>query len=140
MKGIPRKITNEECRLFNELAEANRGKRLSLKELYEIMSVFSNHRNLTERFINFNPSPIIIKLQKGCYKFPDSPVFIGKMQNAWEYKTPKKEIKVTKSMLEEAIDLCKENGLKVLQKDFDLDAALNNPERPVSTFIKWIEL
>jgi len=140
MKGVPREITQEECRLFNEIAEENRGKRLSLKELMDTMSVFTNHVRLTEKFINFHPSPIIIKLQKGCYKFPDSPVFIKKMQNAWEYKTPKKEIKVTKSMLEEAIELCKENGLKVLQKDFDLDAALNNPERPVSTFIKWVEL
>ena len=145
MKGIPRIISEEECALFNRLRDKYKDKVFSYKELLTLfMQHFINPQELLNRFIKYK-FPVIIRLEKGKYKFPEKPVYIQVLQNAWEYKAPKKEESVSFSKsLEEEIDdailLLSENGYKVLKKILDAEEALRNPNEPVSSFIHWEEV
>ena len=133
-----RKFSKDEAKLFNQICQENRGKEFSYKNLVELFKEFKSVNEFIQRLIAFPPSPIIIKVRRGCYRLPTQPVYIEKLQRAWDYVAPKKEEK--KSEIEKAIELLKQNGFKVLQKDFDLEKALESPNKPVEDFIVWQEL
>lgn len=133
-----RKITKDEAKLFNEICQKNSSRNLSWTEMTELFKEFKSVNEFLQKLITFPTSPIIVKIKRGCYRLPEKPVYIEKLQRAWDYVPPKKEEK--KSEIEKAVELLKQNGFRVLQKDFDLEKALASPERPVEEFILWQEL
>lgn len=138
MKGIPRIFTKEDAILINEIRQQNPGI-ITYRKLVEILRPLGNTVALIERFSKCT-SPIIIKVGVGKYKFQDNPIYFDKMNNAWKEDQKKEKDKKKPSEIEEAIELLKKKGFKVLRQDFDLDGALENPDLPVSRFIEWTEL
>lgn len=132
-----RNWTPESCTQYNKIMEPYRGKTVEYKKLMEILKPVGNPSLIIKRFSEFTPSPLLIKKNKGMYLVPNYPILHEKIKNAWKYKENKQNQVVD---VKSAISLLKLEGYKVLQQDFDLDAALAHPNKPVSDFIKWNEL
>lgn len=138
-------ITNEEISTFNMLREKNVGRLISYRELKKLFEDnFSGAQLLFKKVIK---SGIIIKHKTGFYKFPEKPVHIQALQKVWDSvkiqkvsSTPKEEETSLEERIEDAILFLSEHGYKVLKRSFDKDEAFKHPEKPVSTFIKWVEI
>lgn len=142
--GRPRRvITQEECQRLNSLRVIYKGQALSYPQITEILKEELGWKSyyLIQQLI----SKLFIKVDRGVYAFPKEPVFIGKIQGVFDsiadkrkkaYEEEKKapEVVIT-NPISEAIKLLKENGYKVIKQKFDLEAALQNPDSPVSDFI-----
>ena len=135
MRGIAKVFSKEDCAKINTIFKQHSGEVVSYSKLLNLLSPVENTVAVIQKFTNFH-SPIIQKIGRGKYRIPMQPIYLEKMQNAWDYKGDKKK----EDPIEKAIHLLKENDYKVLQKDFDLDGALKSPDKPVNEFIKWIEL
>ena len=109
------------------------------KDLEELLRKELNWKDsgLTTAVIN----TVFTKVGRGQYLFPTDPIYIGKIQNAFDLRTKTRKNweaeKVSKlnQPIKEAIKLLKDNGFKVIKETFDLKEALENPTRPVSDFI-----
>ena len=134
--GRKRSWSKENCAAVNKALEQYRGKKLTFKQLVKVLEPVGNSVRIIQRFTSC-PTPIILKEKKGVYVIPKEPIYFERMKAAWEHKP---EVKPQVVDVKSAIALLKLEGYKVLQQDFDLDAALENPEKPVSAFIKWNEI
>ena len=139
-------ITEQDCSAFNTIAEKYRNEILSYTKLYNILDKeagIKNPRAFISKMLNYT-IPIITKSGRGKYQFAGKPVHIKALQYAWDYVLPKEEesndVNSLEDEIENAILLLSDNGYKVLKRSFNQEDALKHPERPVSDFIKWIEV
>jgi len=137
-------ISNEEISTFNKLREENTGRLISYRELEKLFKEnFSGAQLLLKKVIK---SGIIIRHKTGFYKFPEKPVHIQALQKVWDNTkiqnvSPIKEEETSlEERIEDAILFLSEHGYKVLKRSFDKEEAFKHPEKPVSTFIKWVEI
>lgn len=143
MRGRPRKVvTNEECQKFNTLRREYSGKTLRRSEVEAIIKEIIGWKNslLIEGII----SKVFVRVERGVYIFPKEPIYIGKLQGLIDKLSKYRKTSYTKDRTEEvsvktaidaAIDLLKQNGFRITKESFNIEAALQHPEDPVSNFI-----
>lgn len=136
----PKVVTREECQALNKISAAHQKEILCRSEIKQLIITATNWRQ--EQVINSIFHKVLIKVSRGKYKFPETPIYIGKLQGIFDYiskqrKNQKRIVSATivVNPVEEAIKLLKENGYKVTRQFFDMEKALQEPARPVSDFI-----
>lgn len=146
MRGRPKRIvTNDECKKFNILRQKYVGKTLDYNEVVHIMK--TEMKWGCTYVVNQLLHIAFTKVSYGKYLISSTPVYIGKLQSAFDirYKTNKKyrnaevveltEEEIHNNNISAAIKLLKKEGYKVTKESFDLTLALRYPLRPVNEFI-----
>lgn len=142
-----RTITPEECAKFNALRKEFEGKVFSFKEfqtlLKERVGIGDGY------FISGLVGRHAIKYENGSYSFFSDPVHITKLQSAWDLGKEKKKatpayqkrLAQNKCPLTtlEMISLLKQEGYQIRKPQLDTEAAMQNPSKPVSDFISYID-
>lgn len=139
MKGVPRKITLEECESFNKLRMQNLNKKFLKKELMEMVARLypTNGRVMAERL---NKGGVFVKNMDNTFSFSPEPLHIQRFQKLWDSKSVRKVSSSKVCPEDSAIELLKSKGFKILKMEFDSDQAFANPSKPVSSFMKWVEI
>ena len=141
MSHPKRKLSEEDCALFNKLREENNGKVLNFTEVRSLFS--SNFKNGLRVFRKLINGGILTKVGRGKYRFPDKPVYYKLLQAAWEKeeiekaKTPEKTLD---EEIEDAILLLSDNGYKIYKGVFDMEKAMKSPDKSVASFLHWEEV
>lgn len=139
MKGVPRKITLEECESFNKLRMQNLNKRFLKKELLEMVAKLYPINGLVIAR-KLNNGGVFIKNVDNTFSFSQEPLHIQRFQKLWDSKSVKRSSNQKVCPEDSAIELLKSKGFKILKMEFDSDQAFANPSKPVSTFMKWVEV
>ena len=158
MLGRPRrKVTNEEYRLLVALKIESAYKAFSLSQLLEKLSAIGKGFWREASFVPFMVQyGIISKNAYNRYSFDKAFNFeqLKMAVHKYQCKKSKRRIRAKKTTvkveeevtvavsvdpIEEAINLLKTNGYRVLIKHFDIEKALSNPEKSVQDFIVWTD-
>ena len=88
----------------------------------------------------------IIRIKKGEYRFPEDPVYYGKLNEAYQQRNVLQNRNRVLSRnreftVEEAIELLKKEGnYRVFRATINLRKALENKDKTVREVIEWIQL
>lgn len=158
MLGRPRrKVTNEEYKLLIALKIESAYKAFSLSQLLDKLSAIGKGFWREAAFVPFMVQyGVISKNAYNRYCF-DKAFNFEQLKTAvhkYQCKKSKQRIRAKKmtakveedviiatpvNPIEDAINLLKTNGYRVLIKHFDVEKALSNPEKSVQDFIVWTD-
>lgn len=158
MLGRPRrKVTNEEYKLLIALKIESAYKAFSLSQLLDKLSTIGKGFWREAAFVPFMVQyGVISKNAYNRYCF-DKAFNFEQLKTAvhkYQCKKSKQRIRAKRTTvkveeevtiaipvnpIEDAINLLKENGYRVLIKQFDVEKALLNPEKSVQDFIVWTD-
>ena len=158
MLGRPRrKLTQEEYKLLTALRIESAYKAFSLSQLIEKLSTIGNGFWREAAFVPFMVQyGVISKNAYNKYSF-DKAFNFEQLKTAvhkYQCKKSKQRIRAKRAAIkveeevtiaipvnpiEDAINLLKTNGYRVLIKHFDVEKALLNPEKSVQDFIVWAD-
>ncbi len=123
MKG-KKIITEQDVLLFNMFRENMKGKKLSRKEMKEALHkelAYTNHDSMLKALTN-GVNPPIVRVSRGVYQVSKEPVYIKRLQTAFDeytkcanprcYENGKYEEKIS---IDQAIKVLKDAGYKVLK-------------------------
>ena len=142
-----RTITNEECGKFNALRKEFEGKSFSFQELRTLLK---ERVGISDGyFISGLVGRHAIQYENSKYSFLPEPVHITKLQASWDLGIEKKKAtpsyqgrlvgnKCPLTTLE-MITLLKSEGYQIRKPQLDTEAAMQNPTKPVSDFISYID-
>ena len=125
MKGKGKKvITDQDVLLFNMFRENMKGKELSRNEMKKALHkelAYVEHDSLLKA-LTTGPNPPIVKVRRGVYAVAKQPVYITRLQTAFDeytrcanprcYENGKYEEKIS---IDQAIKVLKDAGYKVLK-------------------------
>ena len=133
----PRKVVSrDECVKFNILRQKYSNRTFGYNELFNLIKKEIGWKE--SKLISELISSLFNKLGRGKYAFPENPIYIGKIQYCVDIvaKRRKGNFKINKQTpVQKAIELLKSEGFSVIKKSFDLEAALQNPDKLVGQFI-----
>lgn len=158
MLGRPRRqLTKEEYKLLTALKIESAYKAFSLSQLLERLSTIGKGFWREAAFVPFMVQyGVISKNAYNRYCFDKAFNFEQLKQAVHKYQCKKSKqrirskrasirveeevtVAIPVNPIEDAINLLKENGYRVLIKHFDVEKALSNPEKSVQDFIVWID-
>lgn len=123
MKG-KKVITEQDVLLFNMFRENMKGKELSRNEMKKALHkelAYVEHDSLLKA-LTTGPNPPIVRLRRGVYAVAKQPVYIARLQTAFDEYThcanPRNYVTGTHvrvPSIEEAIKVLKDAGYKVLK-------------------------
>lgn len=158
MLGRPRrKLTQEEYKLLTALKIESAYKAFSLSQLLERLSTIGKGFWREAAFVPFMVQYGVISknaYNRYCFdkafNFEQLKMAVHKYQckkSKQRIRSKRAAIRVEEEVtvaipvnpIEDAINLLKENGYRVLIKQFDVEKALLNPEKSVQDFIVWTD-
>ena len=133
-------VSTKECSILNTLRAEHQHRNLSRTEVIGMIRDSIGWKR--EDVITSILSKVFVRIQRGVYKFPEQPIYIGKLQGIFDSLSRKgkqpvvqETVTVVVDPIEEAIKLLKNDGYKITKQFLDVEKALQEPARPVSDFI-----
>lgn len=114
----PRHIVSQaEAAQFNKKREQMKGRELSREELERELKSIGYQMTMITNLVD-GTNPPIIRVSRGRYAFNPNPVYITKLQAAFDRRRnvqQKKDISVNENKIVAAIKLLKQNGYRILK-------------------------
>ena len=133
-------VSEKECSMLNTLRVEYQHKNLSRTEVINMIKFSVGWKR--DEVIKDVLNKVFVRVQRGVYKFPEQPIYIGKLQGIFDSLSTKRKqsvvqetVTVVVNPIEEAIRLLKNNGYKITKQFLDVERALQEPSRIVSDFI-----
>lgn len=133
-------VSTKECSILNTLRAEHQNRNLSRTEVIDMIRDSIGWKR--EDVITSMLGKVFVRIQRGVYKFPEHPIYIGKLQGIFDSLSRKgkqpviqETVTVIVDPIEEAIKLLKNDGYKITKQFLDVEKALQEPARPVSDFI-----